>query len=703
MRRDKLRFLRNLGIAAHIDAGKTTLTERILYFTGKSHRIGETHHGNSQMDTMKQEIEKGITISSAATSTEWTLADEHYYLNIIDTPGHVDFTIEVERSLRVLDGLVALFDAVAGVESQTETVWQQAERYRVPIIGMVNKMDRLGADYFHVIQQIKSQLGANAVAIQIPIVIRDQFEGIIDLIEMKAMYWNEEGELMSKTGIPKGLLEDAKKYRAILLENLAVLDEDLLNRVLEDPESIEPEQLRVVLRRAVLNREVVPVLMGAAYKNKGIQPLLNAVCEYLPSPTDRGAIVGTNAKDETQVERLPRAEAPFSALAFKIALDEQNRQLCFFRVYSGSLKIGDRVLNPRTGKQERIGRLYQMHANKRIEISVVQAGDIAATVGLKSVGTGDTLTAIDEPVVLESLFVPDPVISMAIEAKRSDQLDKLSLALSKLQLEDPSFKVKVDEVTAQTLILGMGELHLDIIIDRLKQDFGLEVNIGSPRVAYQEVFLQSVQHRHRLSSQTGGKGLYAEIEVLIGPADEDFLTSEAFMQKGQRLQFESKVVGGSVPKEFIPSVHKGFEKVMNQGILAGYPIRSMKVTLLDGDTHVEDSKPLAFELCAIETFRAVAKQMQPQLMEPMMSVEINTPEEYLGSILGGLNRRRAIILSQVMTATHNRIEAEVPLAEMFGYVNHLRSVSAGRASYAMKFKRYALLPHQLTESVLANT
>ncbi len=701
MKRDRLRFLRNIGIAAHIDAGKTTLTERILYFTGKSHRIGETHDGNSQMDTMKQEKEKGITISSAATHTEWKYGGEQFLMNIIDTPGHVDFMIEVERSLRVLDGMVALFDAVAGVESQTETVWQQAARYEVPVIAMVNKMDRVGADFFEVVRQIETRLGANALAIQIPIGAEDGFVGVIDLIEWKAVYWNEEGEVLEKNEIPKSLMEEAQKYRDILLETIALFDENLMNQYFENAKSITAEQLNIVLRKAVLNRQIVPVIMGAAYKNRGVQTLLNAVCDYLPSPLDRGAVEAKKMADETTVLRQPDADEPFAALAFKIALDEQNRQLCFFRVYAGMLKIGDSILNPRTGKKERIGRLYQIHANKRAEIQSVSAGDIAATVGLKSVRTGDTLSAQNDPIILESLFVPKPVISMAIEAKNAEQLDKLGMALAKLQMEDPSFKVQLDEATGQTIVLGMGELHLMIKLDILKEDFSLDVKVGSPKVAYQEEFTKSVQTRYRLKNQTGGGGLYAEIEVKVGSADEAFLNSDAFLKEGKRLQFVNKIVGGTIPKEFIPSVEKGFAQMLDNGALASYPIQNLKVELLDGKTHSKDSKPLAFELCAMETFRSIAMQMEPQLLEPMMAVEVTTPEEYLGNILGGLNRRRSVILSQEMTGLHNRIEAEVPLAEMFGYVNHLRSVSAGRANYSMKFKHYAALPGQKVEEVLA--
>ncbi|MEM9820697.1 MAG: elongation factor G [Bacteroidota bacterium] len=700
MRRDRLRYLRNIGIAAHIDAGKTTLTERILYLTGKSHRLGETHLGNSQMDTSKQEIEKGITISSAATHTEWTLREQPFHLNIIDTPGHVDFMIEVERSLRVLDGMVALFDAVAGVESQTETVWQQAARYDVPVIAMVNKMDRIGADYFMVIEQMRERLGANALPLQIPIGVEGAFKGLVDLIEQKAIFWDEEGRVLEQNQIPAALLTEVRRHRETLLETIVISDDRLLQQYLEDADRFTPEQLRLTLRKAVLDRTIVPVLMGAAYKNKGVQPLLDAICDYLPAPTDRGTVKGLDLDTEASVSRAVDVNAPFAALAFKIALDEQNRQLCFFRVYSGQLSVGDKVLNPRTGRQERIGRLYQMHANKRQEIKQVLAGDIAATSGLKSVQTGDTLAAIAAPLILESLFVPPPVISMAIEAKASDQLDKLGMALHKLQLEDPSFKVKSDLVTGQAVMFGMGELHLEIITEKLKADFGIDVNVGSPKVAYQERLSKTVRKRHRFSKQTGGNGQYAEIEVLVGPADADYLQSHAFLKEGKRLQFVNQVFGGSISKEYLPGVIAGFEKVLDHGPLAAYPIQSLKVELLDGAMHSNDSSPLAFEICAIETFRLIVEQMEPQLLEPIVEVVVKTPAEYLGNILSGLNRRRGMIVSQNHLHVQMELVANVPLVEMFGYINHLRTVSAGRANYSMTFKHYAPIPtRQATQMV----
>ncbi len=702
MRRDKLRLLRNIGIAAHIDAGKTTLTERILYFTGRSHRMGETHTGNSQMDTSKQEIEKGITISSAATHTTWQLGDEEYHLNIIDTPGHVDFMIEVERSLRVLDGMVALFDAVAGVESQTETVWQQAARYKVPVIAMVNKMDRIGADYLEVVRQMRTQLGANALPIQLPIGEEDSFEGVVDLITGNAHLWDKDGKELKNHIVPEYLLPEVQKHRELLFEAIAFQDEMLMDQYLSDASKISSDQWQMALRQAVLNRQIVPVAVGSAYKNKGIHTLLDAVCQYLPAPPDRGVVEGTDLETQAPVLRNPEVNAPFSALLFKIALDEQNRELSFFRVYSGQLKIGDTVLNPRTGKKVRIGRLYQLHANKRKEINNVAAGDIAATVGLKAARTGDTICTNEAPILLESLFVPPPVISMAVEAKHSDQLDKLGLALSKLQLEDPSFKVQTNQETGQTLMLGMGELHLEIILEKLKHDFDLEVNVGSPGISYMEVFTRTIEKRHRLKRQSGGSGLFAEMQVIIGPADPEFLASDAYTKDGNRLQFINKVVGGAIPKEFIPSIATGFTKMLEEGALAGYPIQSLKVELLDGATHSKDSNPKAFEACAMELFRQITAPLAPKLLEPIVKVEVTTPDEYLGNVLAGLSRRRGLIIAQELTSQLVRLEAEVPLGEMFGYINHLRSVSSGRANYSMVFKQYALLPEQLAAAVLAD-
>lgn len=696
----KLQFIRNIGIAAHIDAGKTTLTERILFFTGKSHRIGETHLGNSQMDTMKQEIEKGITISSAATQATWKYLGQPITMNIIDTPGHVDFTIEVERSLRVLDGVVALFDAVDGVESQTETVWQQAQRYEVPAIGFVNKMDKPGSDFSNVVDQIQDRLGANAVGLQFPIFMDNEFVGVVDLVKNEALYWSEKG-LMESREIPATMAVEVTEARNLMIETLAGLDDELLAVYFDHPEQITTDQLVTVIRRLVLERKMVPVLMGAAYKNKGIQPLLDAVVAYLPSPVDRKEIVGINPDTEVVETRTADPQGPVSALVFKIALDEQNRKLCFFRVYSGTLKTGDTILNARTGKTERTGRLYQMHANKRTEITEVMAGEIAAMVGLKTFRTGDTLSDVTHPVVLENLFIPKPVISMAIEPKRNDQLTKLGEVLGRLRMEDPSFTVKVDHETGQTILMGMGELHLEIMRSKIEDDFGIEINTGPPQVAYQEVFTETVKHRERLKKQKGGSGLFAEIEVMIGPADPDFLENIPEEDTTEKLQFVNKIVGGSIPKEFIPSVEAGFRKMMQQGPLAGYPVSNLKVVLLDGGTHVNDSKPLAFEICAMDALRAATTKLKPELLEPVMRVEVSTPDEYVGAVIGGLNRRRAVIQLQEKMANRVQVIATVPLVEMFGYVNDLRSVSAGMANYSMKMEGYTPVPASVKAVVIS--
>ena len=696
----KLQFIRNIGIAAHIDAGKTTLTERILFFTGKSYRIGETHLGNSQMDTMKQEIEKGITISSAATQANWNYLGQSITMNIIDTPGHVDFTIEVERSLRVLDGVVALFDAVDGVESQTETVWQQAQRYEVPAIGFVNKMDKPGSDFNNVVLQIRDRLGANAVGLQFPIFEDNEFVGVVDLVKNEAFYWSEKGVMESKE-IPSEVVVEVREVRNQMIETLASLDDELLAIYFDDPEQITINQLTDVIRRLVLEQKMVPVLMGAAYKNKGIQPLLDAVSAYLPSPIDRKEVTGTHP-DTNEVEtRIADPEGPVSALVFKIALDEQNRKLCFFRVYSGTLKIKDMILNTRTGKKERMGRLYQMHANKRTEITEVMAGEIAATVSLKTFRTGDTLADVAHPVVLENLFIPKPVISMAIEPKQNDQLTKLGDLLGRLRMEDPSFMVKVDHETGQTILMGMGELHLEIIRARIEDDFGIEINIGTPQVAYQEAFTETISHRERLKKQKGGNGLFAEIEVIMGPADPEFLENISEEDTTERLQFVNQIVGGSISKEFIPSVESGFRKMMKQGPVAGYPISNLKVVLVNGSMHDEDSKPLAFEICAMDALRSAASKLKPELLEPIMRVEVSTPDQYVGSVISDLNRRRAVIQLQEKMANRVQVVANVPLAEMFGYVNKLRSSSAGMASYSMKMEGYATVPAAVKAAVIS--
>ncbi len=696
----KLQFIRNIGIAAHIDAGKTTLTERILFFTGKSHRIGETHLGNSQMDTMKQEIEKGITISSAATQATWEYLGQSMTMNIIDTPGHVDFTIEVERSLRVLDGAVALFDAVDGVESQTETVWQQAQRYEVPAIGFVNKMDKPGADFNNVVSNIQDRLGANAVGLQFSIFVDNEFVGVVDLVKNEALYWSEDG-VMEVREIPVAIVDEVAEARNFMIETLAGLDDKLLAIYFDHPERMTDSLLSTVVRRLALERKIVPILMGAAYKNKGIQPLLDAVAAYLPSPIDRKEITGTHPDTGVVEPRTADPQGPVSALVFKIALDEQNRKLCFFRIYSGTLKTGDTILNTRTGKTERVGRLYQMHANKRTEISEVMAGEIAATVGLKTFRTGDTLSDVTHPVELENLFIPKPVISMAIEPKRNDQLAKLGELLGRLRMEDPSFTVKVDHETGQTILMGMGELHLEIMRSRIEDDFGIEINTGAPQVAYQEAFTETVKHRERLKKQSGGPGLFAEIEVILGPADPEFLENIPEGDTTEKLQFVNQIVGGSVPKEFIPSVEAGFRKMMQQGPIAGYPVSNLKVVLVDGSTHPNDSKPLAFELCAMDALRAATRQLKPELLEPIMRVEVSTPDEYVGAVIGGLNRRRAVVQLQEKVANRVQVVATVPLAEMFGYVNQLRGVSAGMASYSMKMEGYASVPASVKADVMS--
>ena len=624
MRRDRLRLLRNIGIAAHIDAGKTTLTERILYFTGKTHKIGETHTGDSQMDTGKLEIEKGITISSAATQTFWEQGTNEFTLNIIDTPGHVDFMIEVERSLRVLDGMVVLFDAVAGVESQSETVWQQADRYRVPAIAMVNKMDRVGADEQKVVEDLRNILNANALVIQIAIGSEENFQGLVDIISQQAYYWTLDGE-MSVGEMPEELKDQVTIARNQLLENLALLDDAFMLKYLDHPEQIEINEIKDQLRSAVLSREILPVVLGAAYKNKGIQLLLDAVCDYLPSPFDRGDVEVSILNGEEKSFRSPSTSASLSALVFKVALDEQQRQLNFFRVYSGTIKVGDQVLNPRTGRKERIARLYQLHANKKIEISTLYAGDIGASTSLKSFRTGDTICDLATPVLLESLFIPKPVLRMAVTPRRASDMDQLSIAFAKLQLEDPSFRVQTDEDSGETIMMGMGELHFEILMDKLNSDFGIAVDLGKPQVAYQERFLKSIDFKHRLKKQSGGAGLFAEIVIKAGPADLEYLNSRSFTADGKRLQFVNRLKGGGIPKEFIPAIEKGFNESLNASILAGYPVESLKIELIDGNGKEKDSNLLAFELCAKACFKAMAKSMDPVLLEPLMEVEVTCP------------------------------------------------------------------------------
>ncbi len=697
-----LTYTRNIGIAAHIDAGKTTTTERVLYYTGMSHKIGEVHDGAATMDHMEQEQERGITITSAATKTHWNWKDNEYSINIIDTPGHVDFTVEVERSLRVLDGTVALFCAVSGVEPQSETVWRQANRYRVPRIGFVNKMDRQGADFFDVLTQVREKLKANPVPLQVPIGAEDDFKGVVDLITNEAIVWNEADKGMTYEVIetPADLVDTVAEYREKLLEAVAEYDESLMEKYFEDPDSISADEIRAAIRAAVIDMSIVPMMCGSAFKNKGVQALLDAVCSYMPSPLDIGAVEGTNPKSGEEDTRKPSVDSPFSALAFKIATDPYVGRLAFMRIYSGTLDAGSYALNTRSGKKERIGRLYQMHANKQNPIDKVEAGDIAAAVGFKDIKTGDTLCDLDNPIVLESMTFPEPVIGVAIEPKSQKDIDKLGMALSKLAEEDPTFRVNTDKDSGQTIISGMGELHLEIIVDRLKREFGVECNQGAPQVNYKEALTTMVTHREKLKKQTGGSGLFADIQFDLGPADQEFLDSEDFKDGKVRLQFVNNIVGGSISRELIPPVQKGFEAMMDNGVLAGYGIDSMKVRLFDGSMHAVDSKPIAFELAAKEGFKAAAGKAKPVILEPIMKLEVNTPEEYTGSIIGDLNRRRAMIKNQEMKFGASVISADVPLSEMFGYVTSLRTLSSGRASSTMEFSHFAPAPKGIADDVI---
>ncbi len=698
-----LKYLRNIGIAAHVDAGKTTTTERILYYTGINHKIGEVHDGAATMDFMEQEQERGITITSAATKTSWNWDGHEYTINIIDTPGHVDFTVEVERSLRVLDGVVALFCAVSGVEPQSETVWRQADRYKVPRLGFVNKMDRSGADFFNVVNDVKEKLGANPVPLQVPIGAEDDFKGVVDLLTMKAIVWDEEtkGMTYKEIPIPEDLKDTVEEYRGKLVEAVAEYNDEILEKFFDDPDSITIEELRDAIRAAVIDMKIIPMMCGSAFKNKGVQAMLDAVCMYLPSPLDIEAIEGTNPKTgETEV-RKPSVDEPFAALAFKIATDPYVGRLAYIRVYSGKLDAGSYVLNTRSGKKERISRIFQMHANKQNSIEKIEAGGIAAVVGFKDIRTGDTLSDLNKPIVLESMTFPEPVVSIAIEPKSQKDIDKLGTGLAKLAEEDPTFKVRYNEETNQTVISGMGELHLEIIVDRLKREFKVECNQGAPQVNYKEALTQTVDHTERLKKQTGGSGLFAEMSFEIGPADEEFLESEDFKSGKVKLQFVNDIVGGAIPKELIPSVIKGFTAMMENGVLAGYSMDSMKVRVYDGKTHPVDSKPIAFELCAKEGFKAAAPKAKPQLLEPIMKLEVVTPEEYIGPVIGDLNRRRGIPKGQdPRPGGVVAIQAEVPLSEMFGYVTNLRTITAGRASSTMEFLHYAPAPANIAKKVI---
>ena len=703
MARD-LRFTRNIGIAAHIDAGKTTTTERVLYYTGVSHKIGEVHDGAATMDWMEQEQERGITITSAATTCTWqfpmenakTLPDtKDYHFNIIDTPGHVDFTVEVNRSLRVLDGLVFLFSAVDGVEPQSETNWRLADNYKVPRIGFVNKMDRQGSDFMMVCKQVKEMLGSNAVPIVLNIGDEENFKGIVDLVKNRAIIWHEEGmgATFDVVDIPEELKEEARVLRANLIEEVASYDESLLEKFMEDENSITEEEVHAALRAAVMDMAIIPMICGSAFKNKGVQFLLDAVCRYLPSPMDKEGIVGVNPDTEEEELRKPSVDEPFAALAFKIATDPFVGRLAFFRAYSGRLDAGSYVLNNRSGKKERISRIYQMHANKQNAIDYIEAGDIGAAVGFKSIKTGDTLTAEKFPLVLESMDFPDPVIGIAVEPKTKADVDKLGIGLAKLAEEDPTFTVRSDEASGQTIISGMGELHLDVLVDRLKREFKVEVNQGQPQVEYKEAITATTDHREVYKKQSGGRGKFADIAFTIGPADEGV----------QGLQFDSVIKGGNVPREFVPSVEKGFREAMKNGPLAGYEMDSMKVTLRDGSFHAVDSDALSFELAARMGYKASAKSAKAKIMEPLMKVEVLTPEANMGDIVGDLNRRRGQVNDMSDRAGSKVVKAIVPLSEMFGYVTALRTMSSGRATSTMEFSHYAETPSNISEEVIAKS
>ncbi|MDA8731646.1 elongation factor G [Flavobacteriaceae bacterium] len=701
MARD-LKYTRNIGIAAHIDAGKTTTTERVLYYTGVSHKIGEVHDGAATMDWMEQEQERGITITSAATTCTWDFPIENgektpdtkgYHFNIIDTPGHVDFTVEVNRSLRVLDGLVFLFSAVDGVEPQSETNWRLADNYNVPRIGFVNKMDRQGSDFLGVCQQVKDMLKSNAVPIVLNIGDEDDFKGIIDLVKNRAIVWHDQtqGATFDIIEIPEDMKEEARKYRALLIEEVASYDENLLEKFMEDEESITEEEVHNALRSAVMDMAIIPMICGSAFKNKGVQFLLDAVCRYLPSPTDKEGITGVNPDTDKEEIRKPDVKEPFAALAFKIATDPFVGRLAFFRAYSGRLDAGSYVLNNRSGKKERISRIYQMHANKQNAIDFIEAGDIGAAVGFKSIKTGDTLTAEKHPIVLESMDFPDPVIGIAVEPKTKADVDKLGIGLGKLAEEDPTFTVRSDEASGQTIISGMGELHLDVIVDRLKREFKVEVNQGQPQVEYKEAITASADHREVYKKQSGGRGKFADIVFTMEPADEGF----------QGLQFESTIKGGNVPREFVPSVEKGFKEAMKNGPLAGYEMDSMKVTLKDGSFHAVDSDQLSFELAAKLGYKAAAKSAKAKIMEPLMKLEVLTPEENMGDIVGDLNRRRGQVNDMSDRAGSKVVKALVPLSEMFGYVTALRTMSSGRATSTMEFSHYAETPSNVSEDVIS--
>ena len=693
-----LHLTRNIGIMAHIDAGKTTTSERILFYTGKTHKIGEVHDGAATMDWMAQEQERGITITSAATTCNWTWNGKNFKINLIDTPGHVDFTAEVERSLRVLDGAVATYSAADGVQPQSETVWRQADKYNVPRIGYVNKMDRSGADFFETVQQMKDILGANPVVIQVPIGAEENFKGLVDLIKMKAILWHDEtmGAEYDVEEIPADLKDECDEWRMKLLEAAAEYDEALMEKFFDDPDSISEAEIIAAIRKGTIAMECTPMLCGSSYKNKGVQPLLDAVCSFLPSPLDTEAVIGTNPNTDEEESRKPSEDEATSALAFKIATDPYMGRLVFFRVYSGSVKAGSYVYNPRSGKKERISRLFQMNSNKEIPMDSIDAGDIGAGVGFKDIRTGDTLCDEEKPIVLESMTFPDTVISIAVEPKSQADIAKLDNGLAKLAEEDPTFTVRTDEQSGQTIISGMGELHLDIIIDRLKREFKVECNQGKPQVNYKEAITKTVNLREVYKKQSGGRGKFADIIVNVGPVDDDW-----DIAKDGGLQFVNEVKGGNIPKEFIPSIQKGFENAMKNGILGGYPMDSLKVTVLDGSFHPVDSDQLSFEIAALQAYKNACAQAKPVLMEPIMKLEVVTPEENMGDVIGDLNKRRGQVEGMEEARSGARVvKAQVPLSEMFGYVTALRTITSGRATSSMEYDHHAPLSSSIAKAVL---
>ncbi|HPY82289.1 MAG TPA: elongation factor G [Bacteroidales bacterium] len=691
-KKSDLKYTRNIGIAAHIDAGKTTTTERILYYSGVTHKLGEVHDGAATMDWMAQEQERGITIASAATTCFWKYKDQNYKINIIDTPGHVDFTVEVNRSLRVLDGLLFLFSAVDGVEPQSETNWRLADNYKVTRLCFVNKMDRQGADFLNVVKQVREMLGGNAIPMQLPIGEEENFKGVVDLVTNKGIIWNEQdhGMTFQEVPIPDALKSEVEEWREKLLESIAEFDDTLLEKFFDDPNSITEEEILTALRKACLSNTIIPMFCGSSFKNKGVQTMLNYVMELMPSPLDRESIIGTDPRTGKEITRKPSADEPFCALAFKIATDPFVGRLCYFRAYSGHLDAGSYVYNSRSESKERISRIYQMHANKQNPVEFIQGGDIAAAVGFKDIKTGDTLCDEKHPIVLESMIFPEPVIGLAIEPKTKADVDKLGNALAKLSEEDPTFSVKTDHDSGQTIISGMGELHLDVILDRLKREFKVECDQGAPQVNYKECITKEVEHREVFKKQTGGRGKFADIFVKVGPADEG--------KNG--LEFIDLVKGGNIPKEFIPSVEKGFKAAMENGVLAGYPVESLKVTLIDGSYHDVDSDQLSFEICARQAFKEATRLSSPKLLEPIMKIEVVTPEEYMGDVVGDLNKRRGQIRGMDSRNNASVVKAFVPLSEMFGYVTDLRTITSGRATSTMEFEHYDQVPANLAEAII---